>query len=80
MTFEEWKKIKAIRGEDNRKIIRDFERSNPGLAALFAQKEQDEIEKMRQIMTEPDRKERWKQIAKATYNPEFAARRRREEM
>lgn len=80
MTFDEWKKIKSIRGEDNQKIIRDFERSNPGLAALFAQKEQDEQEKMRQIMKEPDRKERWRQIAKATYDPEFARRRARETM
>ena len=39
MTYAEWKAIKAIRGEDNQKIISDFERSNPGLAALFERKE-----------------------------------------
>lgn len=80
MTYAEWKSIKAIRGEDNQKIIRDFERSNPGLAALFAQKEQEELEQMRHIMKEPDRMERWKKIAQATHDPDFAARRQREEM
>lgn len=82
MTYTEWKVIKAIRGEDNEKVIRDFERSNPGLAALFTRKEREEQEKMRQIMKEPDRMERWKQIAQSAYanNPDFAARRRREEM
>ena len=82
MTYAEWKAIKAIRGGDNEKVIRDFERSNPGLAALFTRKEQEEQEKMRQIMKEPDRMERWKQIAQSAYanDPDFADRRRREEM
>ncbi|MBD5495426.1 MAG: hypothetical protein HDR12_13965 [Lachnospiraceae bacterium] len=80
MTFEEWKKIKSIRGTDNQKIIWDFERNNPGLAALFAQKEQEEQEQMRNIMKEPDRMARWRQIAKATHDPEFAIRRAKEVM
>lgn len=65
MTYNEWKLIKAIRGEDTQKVIRDFERSNPGLAALFEQKEQEEQAKMQQIMKEPDRMERWKKMAAA---------------
>lgn len=64
MTYVEWKSIKSITGEKNKKVIRDFERSNPGLAALFAQKEQDEYEKMQQIMKELDRMERWKKTEK----------------
>lgn len=80
MTFEEWKKIKSIRGEDTKKVIRDFERNNPGLAGLFAQKEQEEQAQMRNIMKEPDRMKRWRQIAKATYDPEFARRRAKETM
>lgn len=81
MTFDEWKKIKSIRGEDNQKIIRDFERSNPGLAALFAQKEQDEQEKMQQIMKEPDRMERWKKMAaEFPADSNWKARRQREVM
>ncbi len=63
MVYAEWKAIKGIRGEDNQKIIRDFERNNPGLAALFEQKEREEQAKMKQIMTEPDRMERWRKMA-----------------
>lgn len=80
MTFEEWKQIKRINGEDNQKIIRDFERKYPMLAAAFEEREREEEGQMRNIMKEPDRRERWKQIAQATYDPEFAARRRREVM
>lgn len=80
MTYEEWKQIKKINGEDNKKIIRDFEKKYPMLAAAFEEKEQEEYKQMRNIMEEPDRMERWKQIAQATYDPEFAARRRREVM
>ena len=29
MTYAEWKAIKRVESEDNRKIIRDFEMSNP---------------------------------------------------
>lgn len=42
MTYVEWKAIKGIRGEDNARIIRNFERSNPELAGLFAKKEHEE--------------------------------------
>lgn len=42
MTYVEWKAIKGIRGEDNARIIRNFERSNPKLAGLFAKKEHEE--------------------------------------
>lgn len=80
MTYQEWKSIKSIMGENNKKVIRDFERNNPGLAALFAQKEQEEMEQMRQIMKEPDRMERWKKMAKITHDADWAARRRREVM
>ena len=80
MTFEEWKKIKSIRGEDNQKIIRDFERSNPGMAALFARKEQEETEKIRQTMAIDDRMERWKKIAELSHDPVWAAKRKREVM
>ena len=54
MTYAEWKTIKRIESEDTRKVIRDFERSNPGLAALFEQKEQEEQAEMRQSMEEND--------------------------
>lgn len=80
MTYNEWKSIKGIKGEDNQKIIRDFERSNPGLAALFAQKEQEEQEKMRQIMKEPDRMERWKKMSAAFPTDEDWLRRRQREV
>lgn len=81
MTYAEWKAIKAIRGGDNQKIIRDFERSNPGLAALFEQKEQEEQEKMQKIMEEPDRMERWKKMAAAfPVDSNWKSRRLREEM
>lgn len=80
MTYAEWKAIKAIKGEDNQKIIRDFERINPGLVALFEQKEQEEQEKMRQIMTEPDRMERWKKMAAAFPTDEDWLRRRQREV
>lgn len=81
MTYSEWKSIKAIKGEDNQKIIRDFERNNPRLAALFEQREQEEQAKMRQIMKEPDRMERWKKMAAAfPTDPDWQRRRQREVM
>lgn len=81
MTYAEWKSIKGIKGEDNQKIIRDFERNNPGLAALFEQKEQKEQEKMRQIMKEPDRMERWRKMAAAfPTDADWLRRRQREVM
>lgn len=80
MTYAEWKAIKAIKGEDNQKIIRDFERINPRLAALFERKEQEEQAKMRQIMTEPDRMERWKKMAAAFPTDEDWLRRRQREV
>lgn len=80
MTYAEWKAIKGIRGEDNAKIIRNFERSNPGLARLFAKKEHEEQEKMRQIMKEPDRMERWKKMAAAFPTDEDWLRRRQQEV
>ena len=80
MTYEEWKSIKKINGEDNKKVIRDFERKNPMLAAMFREKEQEEYRKMQDIMEEPDRMKRWKAIAQATHDPEHLARRRYEEM
>lgn len=80
MTFDEWKKIKAINGEDNKKIIRDFERRSPGLAALYEKKEREEQEQMRQAMTIDDRMARWREIAKINNDPTFAERRRREVM
>lgn len=80
MTYAEWKAIKAIRGEDNQKIISDFERSNPGLAALFERKEQEEQAKMQQIMKEPDRMERWRKMAAAFPTDEDWLRRRQREV
>lgn len=81
MTYAEWKAIKGIRGEDNARIIRNFERSNPRLAALFEKKEQEEQERMRQIMKEPDRMERWKKIAtEFSADSDWKARRQREVM
>lgn len=80
MTYAEWKVIKAIRGEDNQKIIRDFEKSNPGLAALFEQKEQEEQAKMQQIMEEPDRMERWRKMTAAFPTDEDWLRRRQREV
>lgn len=63
MTYEEWKSIKKINGEDNKRVIRVFEREYPMLAAMFEEKEKEEEEKMRQTMTIDDRMERWKAIA-----------------
>lgn len=80
MTFEEWKKIKSIRGEDTRKVIREFERNNPGLAALYEKQKEEEIQQMRQTMNIDDRMERWKKIAELNHDPTFAERRRREVM
>lgn len=80
MTFDEWKEIKAINGEDNKKLIRDFERRSPGLAALYEKKEREEQEQMRQAMTIDDRMARWREIAKINNDPTFAERRRREVM
>ncbi len=80
MTFEEWKKIKAIKSEDNVKIIRSFERSNPELAEQYERKQDEEVQKMRQTMSIPDRMERWKAIAKLSNDPDFAERRKREVM
>ncbi len=78
MTYEEWKSLKGIRGEDTRKVVRDFERNNPGLAVLFEQKEQEE--KMREIMKEPDRMERWWKMAAAFPTDEDWLRRRQREV
>lgn len=80
MTYAEWKSIKTIRGEDNQKIIRDFERSNPGLAALFEQKEQEEKAKMQQIMSESDRHKRWEMMAAAFPADKDWLRRRQQEV
>lgn len=80
MTYQAWKSLRTVRGEDAKKVIRDFERNNPYLAAMYERQQAEETEKMRQIMKEPDRMERWKQIAQATYDPEFARRRAREVM
>lgn len=78
MTFDEWKKIKGIRGMDNQKVIRDFERKYPMLAAAFEEKEREEQEQMRRTMNIGDRMERWREIAKLNNDPSFAERRRRE--
>lgn len=80
MTYDEWKKIKAINGEDNKKLVRDFERRSPGLAALYEKKEREEQEQMRQTMAIDDRMARWRAIAKLNDDPTFAERRRRETM
>ena len=80
MDYEEWKKIKGIRGMDNQKVIRDFEKKYPMLAAAFEEKERKEQEQMRQTMNIGDRMERWKEIAKLNNDPSFAERRRREVM
>lgn len=80
MTYEEWKQIKRINGEDNKKIIRDFERRYPMLAAVFQEKEQEEYKQMQQTMNIDDRMARWKEIAKLNNDPTFAERRRREVM
>lgn len=80
MTFEEWKKIKAIRGEDTKKVIREFELNNPGLATLYEKQQAEETEKMRQTMAIDDRMERWKKIAELSHDPAWAARRQREVM
>ena len=80
MTFEEWKQIKKINGEDNKKVIRDFERKYPMLAATFEEKEKEEEDKMRQTMNIGDRMERWKAIAglEDSDYAEWKARRERE--
>ena len=80
MTYQEWKSLKSTRCEDTKRIIRNFELSNPGLAALYERQQAEETEKMRQTMNIDDRMERWKAIAKLTYDPEHARRREREIM
>lgn len=80
MEYQKWKKIKAIRGEDTRKVIRDFERNNPYLAAMYEKQQAEETEKMRQTMTIDNRMERWKKIAELNDDPEFAIRRAKEVM
>ncbi len=54
--------------------------SNPGLAALFEQKEQEERAKMQQIMTKPDRMERWKKMVAAFPTDEDWLKRRQREV
>ncbi len=67
--------------EKKQGFIRDFERSNLGLAALFLQKEQEEQAKMQKIMEEPDRMERWKKMAAAfPADANWLRRRQREVM
>lgn len=80
MTYEEWKSIKKINGEDNKRVIRVFEREYPMLAAMFEEKEKEEEEKMRQTMNIDDRMERWRQIAKLEDSgyADWKARRERE--
>lgn len=80
MTYEEWKNIKSITGTDNEKVIRNFELSNPGLAASYKRRKEKELKDMRNIMMNPDREQRWKQIANSAYahDPDWADRRRRE--
>ena len=80
MTYQEWKSLKMVRGEDTKKIVRDFERSNPGLTALFEKEKEKEEQQMRAALTIDDRVERWKRIAEINQDPTFAERRRREEM
>lgn len=80
MNYEEWRKLKSIRDEDTKGVIRSFELSNPGLTALYERRQAEETEKMRQAMTIDDRMARWQKIAKLNHDPDFAARRRREEM
>lgn len=80
MTYQEWKSLKGIRGEDTKKVIRDFERSNPYLAAMYEKQQEEEVQQMRQTMTINDRMERWKKIAELNRDPNFIARRKREEM
>ena len=80
MTYQEWKSLKGIRGEDTKKVIQDFERSNPYLAAMYEKQQEEEIQQMRQTMTIDDRMERWKKIAELNHDPTFIARRKREEM
>lgn len=80
MTYEQWRAIKSIMGEEQKKVIRDFERSNPGLAALFEQKEREDMAKMRQIVKEPDRHKRWAMMAAAFPADEDWIRRRQREV
>ncbi|MCM1236253.1 MAG: hypothetical protein NC489_39740 [Ruminococcus flavefaciens] len=80
MTYEEWKQLKSIRGEDTKKVIREFELSNPGLAALFEKEQEKEAEQMREAMKITDRRERLEKIAELPHDPVWAARRQREVM
>jgi len=82
MTYQEWKNLKSIRGEDTKKVVRDFELNNPYLAAMYEQQQAEETEKMRKAMTIDDRMERWKKIAKLEDSgyADWKARREREVM
>lgn len=64
MEYQEWKRLKSIKGEDTKRVIRDFELSNPYLTEMYEQQKAEEEKEMRQAMKEPDRMERWKQIAR----------------
>lgn len=78
MDYETWKRLSIIIGEDTKKVVRDFELNNPGLAAYYRQKRQEEVGEMQQIMKEPDRTKRWKQIAKSAYAHDTVHMARRE--
>lgn len=82
MNYEQWKQLKRVPDENNGKILREFERNNPGLTAHYMAKCEKERSEMNDIMKVSDRKERWRAIAnsKYAYDPTFAERRRRETM
>lgn len=43
MTFGKWKEIRKINGEDAKKVIRNFELNNPGLAASYEKRHEKRI-------------------------------------
>lgn len=80
MDYETWKRLSMIIGEDTKKVVRNFELNNPGLAEAYRARRQAETDEMQDIMKEPDRMKRWKQIAQSAFanDPEHMARRERE--
>lgn len=80
MTFEEWKVLEASKETKDLKLVANFERNNPATAREYAKRKQEEQKKIEDIMKIQDRDTRLRKLAKATYDPDFTARRRREQM
>ena len=80
MNYDEWKVLAASRETKDMHLVINFERNNSATAREFARRKQEEQKKIADIMQISDRDTRLRKLAKATYDPDFAARRQREQM